>query len=337
MEKKQHPLFREEAINSRLNRSMGTIRINVPLNYRIVSIFSSLVIITIILFLFFAQTAEKIFVRGFLDTENGIVTVHSEIGGVILKSRVEEGERVKKGDTLFVTTNREYEKTNELIENLNQRMKNLSREYQIKKEHYKSISTLYKKHYISASVLKSTEAELLELKNTIKLLDLDLIKYRQSQYQLIKSPINGIITNIFYKPGQSVEHSNTLLHIIPNNSKLIARLYIPSQNIGFLKKGGSVLIKYDAYPAQRFGVYTALIKEINLTVLTDENEDKPIKVGQPYYKIKAELVTPYINLYGKKSNLNHGMTFTAVITGEKKKVWQWILDPIYSYYGDTFS
>jgi membrane fusion protein len=42
-------------------------------------------------------------------------------------------------------------------------------------------------------------------------------------------------------------------------------------------------------------------------------------------------------LYGKKENLSHGMTLTAVITGEKKKIWQWVFDPIYSYYGDAFS
>lgn len=334
MEKKR-PLFREEAIKNRLNRSIGSTRINVPLNYKIVCFFSFLVIISIAFFVFYAQTYEKVFVRGFLDNESGVVAVRSEFGGVILQSKIEEGSQVKKGDTLFVITNDEYEKTNELIENLNQRRNNLRREHELKNDHYKSITTLYEKHFVSASVLKSTETELLEITNKIKLVDLELIKYRQSQHQIIKSPISGIITNIFYKQGQTLEHSKTLLQIIPNNSKLIARVFVPSQNIGFLKKNATISIKYDAYPAQRFGVYTASIKEINLTVLTDDKEDKPIKVGQPYYKIKAELDKPYINLYGKKSNLSHGMTFTAVISGEKKKIWQWILDPIYSYYGDN--
>ena len=59
--------------------------------------------------------------------------------------------------------------------------------------------------------------------------------------------------------------------------------------MGFVKKGQQIIIKYDAYPSQRFGSYKAYIKEINLTVLTDGMEDKPIQVGQPYYKIKAEL------------------------------------------------
>lgn len=118
---------------------------------------------------------------------------------------------------------------------------------------------------------------------------------------------------------------------------MVARLYIPSKNIGFLKNGNQVIIKYDAYPSQRFGFYKAFIKEINLTVLTDNKEDKPIRVGEPYYKVKADLEIPYVNLYGKKETLSHGMTLTAVITGEKKKIWQWIFDPIYSYYGEVTS
>ena len=43
-----------------------------------------------------------------------------------------------------------------------------------------------------------------------------------------------------------VEASKILLHIIPENSALVARLYIPSKDIGFLKKGEQIIIKYDA-------------------------------------------------------------------------------------------
>lgn len=246
---------------------------------------------------------------------------------------IEEGERITKNSTLFVIARAGQEKTREFLENLNQRRKNLKNEYQIKKKYCQSLSKLYKKHYVSLTLLQNTKAELLEIRNRIKSVDLELIQFKQNQYQLIKSPINGVVTNILYKEGQSIDPSKALLQILPDNAKLIARLYIPAQNIGFLKKGDSVAIKYDAYPSQRFGIYKALVKEINLTVLTDDKEDKPINVGQPYYKIKAELDKYYVNVYGEKTNLSHGMTLTAVFSGDKRKMWQWILDPIFSYYG----
>jgi membrane fusion protein len=326
-------LFREEALNTRINRNLGTIRISVPFNYWVASVGSLLLLSALVSFLFFGQVSEKIEVRGYLDSEKGIVSLHPKSDGVIIRSKAVEGKKVKKGDVLFIIMDRNKENTKEVIENLDQRKKNLSREYQLKKDHYRALSKLYQKHYVSTSVLKETEALLLELANQIKLIDLELIKYQHSQRQWIKSPIDGVITNIFYKQGQNVEPVNTLLHIIPNHSRLVVRLCIPSRNMGFLKKENAVFIQYDAYPSQKFGLYKALIKEINLTVLTDDKEEKPIKVGLPYYKVKAELEQPYVNFYGNRADLSHGMTINAIIRGEKKKIWKWILDPLYSFYG----
>lgn len=95
-----------------------------------------------------------------------------------------------------------------------------------------------------------------------------------------------------------------------------------------------ITLKYDAYPSQRFGFYESRIEEINQTVLSDDKEDKPLRIGEPYYKIKARLIKPYVSVYGKQVRLTHGMMLTAIIRGEKKTIWQWVLDPIYSYYGE---
>ncbi len=90
----QQSLFREEAIKSRLDRSLGQVRINVPLNYKLVSVFSLLLLLSILMFLLFGEISEKIAVLGYLDADKGIVTVHSELGGTIIKSKAEEGQRV---------------------------------------------------------------------------------------------------------------------------------------------------------------------------------------------------------------------------------------------------
>lgn len=334
---KRFSLFRKEVMENRLNRNLGTARINVPLNYQLACIFSVILLALITVFFCFAQISERTYIRGYLDSDTGVITINSGSGGIINQASIEEGKHVKKGDTLFIISNPHQEKTKALIKNLSQRIANLKRESQLKKEHYSALERLNKNKYISTFTLKNSESELLELTNKIKSENLELIKYKQSQYQLIKSPVDGVITNIFYKQGQIVAAAKSLLQIIPYNSTLVARLYIPSKDIGFLKNGDQIILKYDAYPSQRFGFYKAFIKEINLTVLTDEKEDKPIRVGEPYYKVKAELETPYVNLYGKKEPLSHGMTLTAVITGEKKKIWRWVLDPIYSYYGELSS
>jgi membrane fusion protein len=41
-----------------------------------------------------------------------------------------------------------------------------------------------------------------------------------------------------------------------------------------------------------------------------------------------------MTIYGEKKKIKHGMTISAVVVGSKRKLWQWILDPLFSFYGD---
>lgn len=330
-------LFRKEVIQHRLSRNLGVTRINVPLNYQLAAVFSFILLLLITLFFCCAETSEQTSIRGYLDSDLGVMTLHSEQGGLIKQALIEEGKSVKKGDTLFIISNPHEEKVKTFIANVSQRIKNLERESELKKEHHRALEQLNKNKFISTLSLKNSESALLELSNKIKAEHLELLKYQQSRYQFIKAPVDGVLTNIFYKKGQIVGAAKPLLQLIPKHSTLLARLYIPSKDIGCLKKKEEIMIKYDAYPSSRFGFYKAFIKEINLTVLTDDKEDKPLRIGQPYYKIKAELEQPYVNLYQTKQALSHGMTLTGIIVGEKRKMWQWVFDPIYRYYGDLYS
>jgi len=329
-------IFRQDVIKNRVHRSLGSARINIPLNFRVAGYLALGVILSLLVFFYAAQISERTFVKGYLDTENGVISVESDVSGLVEQILVDEGSEVNKGQVLFVISNPSSMNSKIQINNHEQRILNLKREYQIKDEHYQALAKLYVKKYISSSNLKEVESELLELHNRIKTAEYDLLQFSENITQQITAPSDGIITNIFYRRGQKIQPFKPLVQIIPSQVNLIARLYIPSRDIGFLKQGQKINLKYDAYPSQRFGFYEATIKEINQTVLTDEKEDKPIHIGEPYYKIKAELKKPYILAYGKKTPLNHGMTLTAIITGKKKKIWQWVLDPIYSYYGEQF-
>lgn len=330
----KHPLFRQNVINNRIHRSLGTVRINIPLNYRVAGYIAVALVFVLLLFFYFAQISERTLVRGYLDTENGIISVESNVSGLVENIFVEEGSEVKKGDVLFIISNPASSNNQIQLNNHKQRILNLKREYQIKDEYYQALTKLYEKKYVSFSSLKEAESNRLELQNKVKMAEYELLQFKENQTQHITASSDGTVTNIFYRRGQKVQPSRPLLQIIPSQVNLIVRLYIPSREVGFLKKNQKINLKYDAYPSQRFGFYEATIKEINQTILTDEKEDKPIHIGEPYYRIKAELNNPYVLAYGKKIQLNHGMTLTAIITGEKKSIWQWVLDPIYSYYGE---
>lgn len=327
-------LFRKEVIDNRLHRNLGAVSINAPFNFRLASYAALFIIILLIIFFSTAELSKKTVVRGYLDAETGIFTIDAEKPGIIKKVMVEEGEFVRKGQLLFIVKNINTLAINTQIQNLEQQLKHLNAEYEIKYEKFLAMQKLLKKNYISFSSFREVESQLLEFKSKVEEAIYHLNQIRKNRAQEIKAPSTGTITNIMYRNGQLVNPSRSLAQLIPENTQLIARLYTPVRDIGFLHLDQNVLLKYDAYPTQRFGFYQAIIKEINQTLLTDKKEDKPIQIGEPYYKIKATLLKPFVMVYGKKVKLNHGMTFTAVITTEKKKIWQWLFDPIYSFYGE---
>ncbi|WP_026069578.1 hypothetical protein [Legionella tunisiensis] len=65
-----------------------------------------------------------------------------------------------------------------------------------------------------------------------------------------------------------------------------------------MNKDNKIIIRYDAYPYERFGTYKATIKEISQSIITDDEEEKPILIGEPYYKITAELDKQSVKVYG---------------------------------------
>ena len=74
--------------------------------------------------------------------------------------------------------------------------------------------------------------------------------------------LSGTVSNRSVKIGQSVSAGQALLTLLPAGDRLEAELLVPSESIGFIAPGDRVLLRYDAYPYQRFGVHTGNIVRI---------------------------------------------------------------------------
>lgn len=79
----------------------------------------------------------------------------------------------------------------------------------------------------------------------------------------VTAPNNGTVTAIAYESGQTVAAGQMLATLIPSdvggknqggNPALEAHLYAPSRAAGFVVAGQRVLIRYQAYPYQKFGL-----------------------------------------------------------------------------------
>ena len=153
------------------------------------------------------------------------------------------------------------------------------------------------------------EKQLAQLKNQISEASLTL------RYQEIRSPAKGIVFDLQPSAAGYVVNNNIpVLKIVPTDD-LVARIYIPNRDIGFIKIGQEVKIRVDAYPYNEFGELNGTISALGSDVL------EPDEVYN-YYRFPAtvELTTPDLAYKGGKLPLISGMSVNANIILRQRPV-----------------
>ena len=134
-------------------------------------------------------------------------------------------------------------------------------------------------------------------------------------------------------PGQSVSPQKSLLTIIPNDTELYAELFLPSRAIGFINVGQQVLLRFDAFPYQRFGLYEGTVEQVAQAVINPDEAEIPLPTPDPVYRVKVSLSSQFVKTYGKSLSLQAGMSLTADIILEERTLGEWLFAPIYSLRG----
>ena len=112
-----------------------------------------------------------------------------------------------------------------------------------------------------------------------------------------------------------------MAEIAPNGSPLILSALIPDRDAGFIEKGMTAQVKFDAYSYQDYGVIPGKVIEISANTQRDEN------LGS-VYRVKIELERNHISEDSKKVLFKPGQTATADIVIRRLRIIDVLLDPI---------
>lgn len=175
-------------------------------------------------------------------------------------------------------------------------------------------------------------------------LDRQLQALRQQQIELtgqenitLTAPKPGIVSAVLAKPGQSVLAHETLLTLLPDNAHLQIEVYATSKDVGFIRPGQSVGLRFAAFPYQKFGVQRGVIREINRTTLTPADLSMVApgigKVNEGHYRVIIEPAHSYILAYGNKESLRPGMALEADVSLDTRRLWEWLTEPLWSLKG----
>jgi membrane fusion protein len=174
---------------------------------------------------------------------------------------------------------------------------------------------------------------LLDLENSISQINERLSEINSSQAYIVRAPIAGRITSIQVNAGQSMTTNQWLLTIIPNDMVLHAELFLPSRAIGFVTENKKVLLRYDAFPYQRYGLHKGIVSEISVAAAPARDYSFYMQSPEPVYKVKVTLEKQLVNAFGKNIALQPGMTISADILLEKRSILEWLLEPVLSFKG----
>ena len=207
------------------------------------------------------------------------------------------------------------------------------------------LADLERVHAASQRELAAAEADLTDLElqtqrergalgRNLSSLEQTLTENEARREILVRAPVNGVVTAIAAEIGQTLAPSSTLASVLPEGAQLEAEIYVPSRSIGFVKPGMLVLLRYQAYPYQKFGQYRARVREVADTSMLPQELGLPQSPSsEPIYRIRLTLDSQTITAYGKPLPLKSGMVIDSSIHLDHRRLYEWILEPLFSITG----
>lgn len=177
------------------------------------------------------------------------------------------------------------------------------------------------------------------LRRNVSTLEQDLTENEARREIPVRARQSGTITAIAANLGQTVGTATSLASILPEGNKLEAEMYVPSRAVGFIKPGMTALLRYQAFPYQKFGQHLARVREVASTSMRPEELHSSATAmpsasqSEPVYRIRLELDQQTVPAYGTAMPLRSGMLVDASVMLERRKLYEWVLEPLFSISG----
>jgi membrane fusion protein len=189
-----------------------------------------------------------------------------------------------------------------------------------------------------ASLSLKQQNQLLQIDRALNSTSQELVESEAKRRLKVLAPTAGTATAILVNVGQAVDDSKPLASIVPASGKLHAELYAPSRAVGFVRVGDPVLIRYQSFPYQKFGQQRGTVQSVARTALptselTAVGAWSYGRSDEPLYRITVELKSQTVPAYGQAQSLQSGMLLEADVMQEKRRLYEWVLEPLYSLSG----
>ena len=148
----------------------------------------------------------------------------------------------------------------------------------------------------------------------------------EAESDLILASVSGIVTQVMVNAvGQVISKGQPLVALAPASAPMVAEVMVLNKDVGLLKPGQLVKLKYDAYAFQDFGIKRGWLTYISPDAVIDE------RIG-PIFKCVVELEENTMRVKGYDKPLMFGMKGTAEMMTDRQSVLLMLLSPLRQLY-----
>jgi len=215
------------------------------------------------------KSKSELVVSGYIEANK--VDVSPRIYARVIEVRADEGDKVRRGDTLVILDSREFDaslKEAQLkLDAGRARIEGLRSQLSLAQDRLKDFENLYESGSISEEKLKELktrvdvlEATLKEAEMTLKSTEkrVDLLKLERDEC-FLTAPIKGVVLERVTEPGEVALPGIPILTLASLDTlKMIA--FLPERDMGKVSIGDTAFISADAYPDT---VFTGIVSKIS--------------------------------------------------------------------------
>ena len=144
---------------------------------------------------------------------------------------------------------------------------------------------------------------------------------QQLLYGEIRSPATGRVFDLDVRRGSVAQAAQPLLRVVPYDS-LQAKVYIPSNVIGFIQQGQRADISLDTFPSSDYGRIDANVTKVSTDALTSEKQKEALgnDASGLYYPATLTLKRQTLQAGSKQIALQPGMSLSADIQLRQRRM-----------------
>jgi hemolysin D len=179
----------------------------------------------------------------------------------------------------------------------------------------------------------------------------DLIKAEQkTKLQLLTTPVDGVVQQLaIHTVGGVVTPAQSLLVIVPSDSRLEIEAMVSNRDIGFVHAGQEAEIKIDTFNFTRYGLLHGRVLSVSQdAVIRDRKQDRSDNRGlatqndssEPQgqelnYTARISLDRAQMQIDDRLVNLSPGMATTVEIKTGSRTILSYLLSPLLRYRQET--